>query len=113
MFEYFFYLRQISNALKPIEKQALFYLAAAVSDFYIKPSDMVSDDIYYTVYRVSNAKIVANCMQSVRNCMHMLTLCVSRFITHNSHSKEHRNPIYGMKFVILYSLSHLIILCIS
>ncbi|XP_064396944.1 uncharacterized protein LOC135343852 [Halichondria panicea] len=40
VFEYFFYLRQISNALKPIEKQALFYLAAAVSDFYIKPSDM-------------------------------------------------------------------------
>lgn len=42
VFEYLFYLREISVAVRTLEKQALFYLAAAVSDFYIKLSDMVS-----------------------------------------------------------------------
>jgi hypothetical protein len=33
--EYLFYLRAIAMALNPVESNAMFYFAAAVSDFYV------------------------------------------------------------------------------
>lgn len=43
LFEYLFLLREIScSVLRPIGSQAMLYLAAAVSDFYIPSANMVS-----------------------------------------------------------------------
>lgn len=39
--EYMFYLRELSLLLGQIGRRAMIYLAAAVSDFYIHPSNMV------------------------------------------------------------------------
>ena len=41
VFEYMLYLRELSLLLEPIGPKAVVYLAAAVSDFYIHPSNMV------------------------------------------------------------------------
>ena len=41
VYEYMFYLRELSLLLAPVGSRALVYLAAAVSDFYIHPSNMV------------------------------------------------------------------------
>lgn len=42
LFDYMFYLREICRLLEPIGSKAFVYLAAAVSDFYVGPSDLVS-----------------------------------------------------------------------
>ena len=41
VFEYMFYLRELSLLLAPVGPRAMVYLAAAVSDFYVHPSNMV------------------------------------------------------------------------
>ena len=41
VFQYLFFLREISRLLSPLGTQAVVYLAAAVSDFYIHPANMV------------------------------------------------------------------------
>ena len=41
VFNYLFYLREMSILLEPLGSRAMVYLAAAVSDFYIHPSNMV------------------------------------------------------------------------
>ena len=41
VFQYLFFLREISLLLAPLGTMAMVYLAAAVSDFYIHPSHMV------------------------------------------------------------------------
>lgn len=41
VFQYLFFLREISHLLSPLGTQAVVYLAAAVSDFYIHPANMV------------------------------------------------------------------------
>ena len=41
MFDYLFHLRELSILLEPLGSRAMVYLAAAVSDFYIHPSNMV------------------------------------------------------------------------
>ena len=41
VFEYMLYLRELSLLLEPIGPKAMVYLAAAVSDFYIHPSNIV------------------------------------------------------------------------
>ena len=41
VFQYLFFLREISRLLAPLGPQAVVYLAAAVSDFYIHPANMV------------------------------------------------------------------------
>ena len=41
VFDYLFYLREMSILLEPLGSRAMVYLAAAVSDFYIHPSNMV------------------------------------------------------------------------
>ena len=41
VFDYLFYLRELSVLLEPLGSRAMVYLAAAVSDFYIHPSNMV------------------------------------------------------------------------
>lgn len=41
VFQYLFFLREISILLTPLGTMAMVYLAAAVSDFYIHPSHMV------------------------------------------------------------------------
>ncbi|OQR93314.1 hypothetical protein ACHHYP_02661 [Achlya hypogyna] len=46
--EYFFALRAIAAAVKPLGERAMFYLAAAVSDFYIPVSEMVEHKIQST-----------------------------------------------------------------
>ena len=40
VFEYFHYLKSISSLLHPFGPQAIIYLAAAVSDFYVHRDDM-------------------------------------------------------------------------
>ena len=42
--DYLYYLREITVQLKPLGSKAMLYLAAAVSDFYIPPKDMVNMD---------------------------------------------------------------------
>lgn len=42
LFQYLFYLRELSLMLHPLGPQAVFYLAAAVADFYIPQSLMVT-----------------------------------------------------------------------
>lgn len=42
VFDYLHYLRLLSQLMKTLNKHAFIYLAAAVSDFYIHPKDMVS-----------------------------------------------------------------------
>ena len=41
VFQYLSFLREISRLLSPLGSQAVVYLAAAVSDFYIDPANMV------------------------------------------------------------------------
>lgn len=41
VFEYLFYLREVSVLLEPLGSKAVVFVAAAVSDFYVHPSDMV------------------------------------------------------------------------
>ena len=41
VFDYLFYLRELSVLMEPLGSRAMVYLAAAVSDFYIHPSNMV------------------------------------------------------------------------
>ena len=43
VFDYMFYLRDLSHLLEPLGSRAMIYLAAAVSDFYIHPSNMVPE----------------------------------------------------------------------
>ncbi|KAL5508987.1 hypothetical protein EMCRGX_G004261 [Ephydatia muelleri] len=40
LFDYLHYLKVISSLLRPLGPQAIIYLAAAVSDFYVHPEDM-------------------------------------------------------------------------
>ena len=40
--EYLFYLVEFAKALFPLEQRVIFYLAAAVSDFYIPQGTLVS-----------------------------------------------------------------------
>ena len=42
VFQYLFYLRELALLLKSMGSSVMFYLAAAVSDFYIPHSVMVS-----------------------------------------------------------------------
>ena len=46
VFDYLHYLRLLSQLLKTLDKHAFIYLAAAVSDFYIHPKDMVSQVVF-------------------------------------------------------------------
>ena len=41
VFNYLFHLREMSILLEPLGSRVMVYLAAAVSDFYIHPSNMV------------------------------------------------------------------------
>ena len=41
VFQYLFFLREVSRLLSPLGPQAVVYLAAAVSDFYIHSANMV------------------------------------------------------------------------
>lgn len=41
--DYLFYLRAITVELQALGSKAMLYLAAAVSDFYIPPENMVRD----------------------------------------------------------------------
>ncbi|XP_053211702.1 uncharacterized protein LOC128395313 [Panonychus citri] len=43
--EYLYYLREISFSMQPLGPKAALYLAAAVSDFYIPPTDMATHKI--------------------------------------------------------------------
>ncbi|XP_053210034.1 uncharacterized protein LOC128393835 [Panonychus citri] len=43
--EYLYYLREISFSMQPLGSKAALYLAAAVSDFYIPPTDMATHKI--------------------------------------------------------------------
>ena len=45
VFDYLFFLRELCVLLEPLGSVAMIYLAAAVSDFYIHPSNMVA--VYY------------------------------------------------------------------
>ena len=40
--DYFYYLKEITLALKPLKNNAMLYLAAAVSDFYVPSANIVS-----------------------------------------------------------------------
>ena len=62
VFEYFYYLRELSISFQSLGNQSLFYLAAAVSDFYIEPSDMVSDIFQYHVYSQLHTVCIHNIM---------------------------------------------------
>ncbi|EQC40490.1 hypothetical protein, variant [Saprolegnia diclina VS20] len=53
--EYFFALRAIAGAVKPLGERAMFYLAAAVSDFYIPASEMVEHKIQSTPSHANDA----------------------------------------------------------
>ena len=48
VFQYLFFLREISRLLAPLGTQAVVYLAAAVSDFYIHPANMVGHMVLKT-----------------------------------------------------------------
>ncbi|CAD7936209.1 unnamed protein product [Amoebophrya sp. A25] len=67
VFEYLFYLRECTSALAPLKKRALIYLAAAVSDFYIPESEMVTDKIQSSQSSLTlHLKPVPKVLQEIR-----------------------------------------------
>lgn len=48
LFDYLHYLKNLSSLLRPFGPQAIIYLAAAVSDFYVHPDDMSEHKIQST-----------------------------------------------------------------
>jgi len=52
--DYLFLLRTSSEALSPLGRNVMFYLAAAVSDFYIPDNEMVGNIsiVYFLEYNL-------------------------------------------------------------
>ena len=55
------YLREIAEQLQVFGRHALFYLAAAVSDFYIPWSEMVRHLLHVRVHSMYDGAVAAGC----------------------------------------------------